>query len=45
MHNFNIETEDKINFLVTSIQRFATQSKVSLIFTKTLLPHKTDFFE
>ena len=31
----NLETEDKINLLVTFIQRFVTQSKLSLIFTKT----------
>ena len=38
----NLETEGKISLLVTVIQRFVTQSKLSLIFTKTLLfPHKT----
>ena len=31
----NLETEGKINLLVTFIQRFVTQSKLSLIFTKT----------
>ena len=41
----NLETEGKINLLVTFIQRFVTQSKLSLIFTKTLLfPHKTAHF-
>ena len=31
--------------LVTFIQRFVTQSQLSLIFTKTLLfPHKTAYF-
>ena len=43
--NFNIETEDKINSLVTLIQRFVTQSKLSLIFTKTqYFLHKIDYF-
>ena len=32
----NLETEGKINLLVTFIQRFVTQSKLSLIFIKTL---------
>ena len=40
----NLETEGKINLLVTFIQRFVTQSKLSLIFTKTLFPHKTAYF-
>ena len=41
----NLETEGKISLLVTFIQRFVTQSKLSLIFTKTLLfPHKTAYF-
>ena len=41
----NLETEDKISLLLTFIQRFATQSKLSLIFTKTLLfSHKTAYF-
>ena len=35
----NLETEGKINLLVTFIQRFVTQSKLSLIFTKTLYFH------
>ena len=44
-NNFNIETEDKINSLVTLIQRFVTQIKLSLIFTKTLyFLRKTDYF-
>ena len=33
----NLEIEGKISLLVTFIQRFVTQSKLSLIFTKTLL--------
>ena len=38
----NLETKGKISLLVPFIQRFVTQSKLSLIFTKTLLlPHKT----
>ena len=41
----NLEIEGKISLLVTFIQRFVTQSKLSLIFTKTLLfPHKTAYF-
>ena len=41
----NLETEVKISWLVTLIQRFVTQSKLSIIFTKTLLfPHKTAYF-
>ena len=41
----NIETESKISLLLTFIQWFVTQSKLSLIFTKTLLfPHKTAYF-
>ena len=45
-NNFNIETEDKINSLVTLIQRFVTQSKLSLIFSKNAIffLHKTDYF-
>ena len=35
----NLETEGKINLLVTFIQRFVIQSKLSLIFTKTLYFH------
>ena len=39
------ETEGKIYLLVTFIQRFVTQSKLSLIFTERLLfPHKTAYF-
>ena len=39
--NLNVETEGKINLLVTLIQWFVTQRKLSLIFAKTLLlPHK-----
>ena len=42
---FELETEGKITLLETFIQWFATQSKLSLIFTKTLLfPHKTNYF-
>ena len=45
VQNLNLETEGKITLLVTFIQRFVTQSKLSLIFTKTLLfPHKTAYF-
>ena len=41
----NLETEGKINFLLTSIQWFFTQKKVSLILTKTLsFPQKTAYF-
>ena len=41
----NLETEGKIKLLVTFIQWFVTQSKLSLIFTKALLfPHKTVYF-
>ena len=41
----NLEIEGKISLLVTFIQRFVTQSKLSLIFTKTLLfPHTTAYF-
>ena len=35
----NLETEGKISLLVTFIQRFVTQSKLSIIFTKTLYFH------
>ena len=43
--NLNLEIEGKISLLVVFIQRFVTQSKLSLIFTKTLLfPHKTAYF-
>ena len=41
----NLETEGKINFLLTSIQWFFTQKKVSLILTKTLsFPQKNSLF-
>ena len=40
----NLETEVKIKLLVTFIQQFVTQSKFSLIFAKTLFPHKTVYF-
>ena len=41
----NLETEDKNSLLVTSTQRFVTQSKLSLMFTKTLLfPYKIAYF-
>ena len=41
----NLESEGKISLLVPFIQRFLTQSKLSLIFTKTLLlPNKTANF-
>ena len=41
----NLETEGKISWLVTFIQQFVTESKLSLIFIKTLLlPHKTTYF-
>ena len=41
----NLEIEGKTSLLVTFIQWFVTQSKLSLIFTKTLLfPHKTAYF-
>ena len=41
----NLENEGKISLLVTFIQRFVTQSKLSLMFTKTLLfTHKTTYF-
>ena len=41
----NLESEGKISLLVNFIQRFVTQSKLSLIFRKTLLfPNKTAFF-
>ena len=42
---FNLETEGKINLPVTFMQWFVTQSKLSLIFTKTLLlPHIAAYF-
>ena len=45
MENLNLETEGKISLRVTFIQRFVTQSKLYLIFTKTLLfPRKTAYF-
>ena len=38
----NLGSEDKISLLVTFIEQFVTQSKLSLIFTKILMfPHKT----
>ena len=41
----NLETEDKISVLASFTQWVVTQSKLSLIFTKTLLlPHKTAYF-
>ena len=41
----NPETEGKISLLVTFIQRFFTESKLSLIFTKTpYFQHKTTCF-
>ena len=43
--NLTLETEDKIDLLVTFIQRFVTRSKLSLIFTETLLfPRKTGYY-
>ena len=40
-----LETEGKINLLVTLIQCFLTQNKQSLILTKTLFfPHKAAYF-
>ena len=43
--NLNLEIESKISFLVTFIQRFVTQSKLSVVFTKALLfSHKTAYF-
>ena len=43
--NLNLETKNKISLLVTFIQRFVTENKLSLIFTKTLLfPHNTVHF-
>ena len=42
--SLNLETESKISLLVTFIQRFIKQSKLSLIFTETLLfLHKTAY--
>ena len=41
----NLEIEGKISLVVTFKQRFFTQSKLSLKFTKLLLfPHKTAYF-
>ena len=37
--NLNLETEGKINLLVTFMQRLVSQSKLSLIFTKALYFH------
>ena len=43
--NLNLEIEGKVSLLVTFIQRFVTQSKLSIIFIETLLsPHKTAYF-
>ena len=43
--HFFLETEGKVSLLVTFIQQFVAKSKVSLIFTKTLLfLHKTTYF-
>ena len=40
----NLEIEGKVSLLVTFIQRFVTQSKLSIIFIETLLsPHKTAY--
>ena len=42
--NLTVETEDKAYLLVNFIQRLVTKSKLSLIFTETLLfPHKTAY--
>ena len=42
--NLTLKTEGKTYLLVTFLERFATQSKLSLIFTETLLfPHKIAF--
>ena len=41
----NLEIEGKISLLVAFIQRFVTQSKLSLIFTNTLIfLQKTAYF-
>ena len=41
----NLETESKINLLVTFTQWFVTHNNLSLVFTKTLLfQHKTSYF-
>ena len=43
--NLNLEIESKISLLVTFIQRFVTQSKPSVVFTKAqLFSHKTAYF-
>ena len=43
--NLTLETECKAYLLVFFIQRFVTKSKLSLIFTETLLfPHKAAYF-
>ena len=45
LNNINLEIKGKISLLVTFIHRFVTQSKLSLIFTKTqLFPHKTTYY-
>ena len=42
----NLEIEDKITLVVTFIQRFVSQSKLSLIFNKSAIffLHETDYF-
>ena len=40
----SLETEGKISLLVPFMERFVTQSKLFLIFTKTLYSHKTAYF-
>ena len=43
--NLALETEGKIYLLVTFLQCFVTQSKLSPIFTETVLfPRKTGYF-
>ena len=43
--NLTPETEGKAYLVVTFVQRFVTKSKLSLIFTETLLfSHKTTYF-
>ena len=42
--NLTLKTEGRTYLLVTFLERFATQSKMSLIFTETLLfPRKIAF--
>ena len=44
-YNLTLETKGKAYLLVTFIQQFVTKSKLSLVFTETLLfPHKTAYF-